>query len=86
MDRFTLAYLGFLTSYAGDWERGGAPSAKARSLNPYHPGWYWLSKTSSSVSARLALRQTRDFSLYLVTLRPETGMLREIGPNPTVLV
>jgi TolB-like protein len=42
MDGFTLAYLGFLTAYAGDWERGGAMSATARSLNPHHPGWYWF--------------------------------------------
>jgi hypothetical protein len=42
MDGFTLVYLGFLTAYAGDWERGGALSAKARSLNPHHPGWYWF--------------------------------------------
>jgi TolB-like protein len=42
MDGFTLAYLGFLTAYAGDWERGSAMSAKARSLNPHHPGWYWF--------------------------------------------
>jgi TolB-like protein len=42
MDGFTLAYLGFLTAYAGDWERGGALSAKARNLNPHHPGWYWF--------------------------------------------
>jgi TolB-like protein len=42
IDGFTLAYLGFLTAYAGDWERGGALSAKARSLNPHHPGWYWF--------------------------------------------
>ena len=42
MDGFTLAYLGFLTAYAGDWERGGAMSAKARSMNPHHPGWYWF--------------------------------------------
>jgi hypothetical protein len=42
MDGFTLAYLGFLTAYAGDWERGGALSAKARILNPHHPGWYWF--------------------------------------------
>jgi TolB-like protein len=42
MDGFTLAYLGFLTAYAGDWEGGGALSAKARSLNPHHPGWYWF--------------------------------------------
>jgi TolB-like protein len=42
MDGFTLAYLGFLTAYAGDWEHGAALSAKARSLNPHHPGWYWF--------------------------------------------
>jgi TolB-like protein/tetratricopeptide (TPR) repeat protein len=42
MDGFTLAYLGFLIAYAGDWERGGELSAKARSLNPHHPGWYWF--------------------------------------------
>jgi TolB-like protein/tetratricopeptide (TPR) repeat protein len=42
MDGFTLAYLGFLTAYAGDWERGGDLSATARSLNPHHPGWYWF--------------------------------------------
>lgn len=42
MDGFTLAYLGFLTAYAGDWERGGTLSAKARGLNPHHPGWYWF--------------------------------------------
>lgn len=42
MDGFTIAYLGFLTAYAGDWERGRALSAKARGLNPHHPGWYWF--------------------------------------------
>ena len=31
MDGFTLAYLGFLTAYGGDWERGERLSAKARS-------------------------------------------------------
>jgi hypothetical protein len=42
MDGFTLAYLGFLIAYAEDCERGGVLSAKARSLNPHHPGWYWF--------------------------------------------
>ena len=42
MDGFTVAYLGFLIAYAGDWERGRTLSAKARSLNPHHPGWYWF--------------------------------------------
>jgi Flp pilus assembly protein TadD len=42
MDGFTLAYLGFLIAYAGDWQRGGELSRKARGLNPHHPGWYWF--------------------------------------------
>jgi TolB-like protein len=42
LDGFTLAFLGFLIAYSGDWERGGALSARARSLNPHHPGWYWF--------------------------------------------
>jgi tetratricopeptide (TPR) repeat protein len=42
MDGFTLAYLGFLTAYVGDWERGCALAEQARNLNPHHPGWYWF--------------------------------------------
>jgi tetratricopeptide (TPR) repeat protein len=42
MDGFTIAYVGFLIAYAGDWERGCALAARARSLNPNHPGWYWF--------------------------------------------
>jgi TolB-like protein len=42
MDGFTMAYLGFLIAYSGDWERGCALSEQARGLNPHHPGWYWF--------------------------------------------
>jgi TolB-like protein/predicted Ser/Thr protein kinase len=42
MDGFTIAYLGFLIAYAGDWEHGCALSERARNLNPSHPGWYWF--------------------------------------------
>jgi len=42
MDGFTAAYLGFLIAYAGDWERGCALAARARQINPHHPGWYWF--------------------------------------------
>ena len=42
MDGFTLAYLGFLTAYGGDWEAGCALTERARGLNPHHPGWYWF--------------------------------------------
>jgi len=42
MDGFTFGYLGMLTSFAGDWDRGCSLSEKARRLNPHHPGWYWF--------------------------------------------
>ena len=42
MDGYVAAYQGFLTAYAGDWERGCALAERARQLNPHHPGWYWL--------------------------------------------
>ena len=42
MDGFTFGYLGMLTAFAGDWERGCSMSEKARRLNPEHPGWYWF--------------------------------------------
>jgi TolB-like protein/tetratricopeptide (TPR) repeat protein len=42
MDGFTVAYMGFLIAYAGDWERGCTLAAQARELNPHHPGWYWF--------------------------------------------
>lgn len=42
MDGYAAAYQGFLTAYAGDWERGCALAERARKLNPHHPGWYWF--------------------------------------------
>ena len=39
MDGFTLAYLGLVIAYSGDWERGCALAERARGLNPHHPGW-----------------------------------------------
>jgi serine/threonine protein kinase len=42
MDGFTTGYLGMLTAYSGDWERGCAMAEKARKLNPHHPSWYWF--------------------------------------------
>jgi TolB-like protein len=42
MDGFTFAYLGMLTAFAGDWDRGCALSEQGRNLNPHHPGWYWF--------------------------------------------
>jgi TolB-like protein/Flp pilus assembly protein TadD len=38
----TLAGLGGMMAYAGDWERGCALVERAARLNPRHPGGYWF--------------------------------------------
>ena len=42
MDGATIASVGLLIAYAGDWERGCAVVERAAQLNPRHPGWYWF--------------------------------------------
>jgi TolB-like protein len=42
LEGYTLAYLGMLMAYSGDWERGCALADRAMLLNPNHPGWYWF--------------------------------------------
>jgi TolB-like protein len=41
MDGNSIAFVGELLTYAGDWERGLALAERAKQLNPHHPGWYW---------------------------------------------
>ena len=41
MDGDSIAFLGELLTYAGDWDRGLALAGRAKQLNPHHPGWYW---------------------------------------------
>jgi serine/threonine protein kinase len=40
MDGCTVAFMGNLLAYAGDWERGCELTERAMKLNPNHPGWY----------------------------------------------
>ena len=42
MDGNSIAFLGELLSYAGNWERGIELAARAKELNPHHPGFYWF--------------------------------------------
>jgi serine/threonine protein kinase/tetratricopeptide (TPR) repeat protein len=41
-DGCTIAFLGILMAYAGDWDHGLALAERAMHLNPHHPGWYRL--------------------------------------------
>jgi TolB-like protein/cytochrome c-type biogenesis protein CcmH/NrfG len=42
MDGGTVAFMGVLMAYAGDWEHGCAAVERAAELNPRHPGSYWF--------------------------------------------
>jgi tetratricopeptide (TPR) repeat protein len=41
MDGNSLAFLGEMLVYSGSAERGLELAARAKLLNPSHPGWYW---------------------------------------------
>jgi TolB-like protein/Flp pilus assembly protein TadD len=40
MDSSTMALLGTMIAYIGDWEDGVRLVERAKQLNPHHPGWY----------------------------------------------
>lgn len=42
-DGSTMAMLGILFGYSGDWDRGVELTTRAMALNPHHPGWYRFS-------------------------------------------
>jgi TolB-like protein len=39
-DSDAMAMIGIMTAYTGDWVHGRELSARARAINPNHPGWY----------------------------------------------
>jgi adenylate cyclase len=43
-DGYAKAWLGTLTAYSGDWDRGLPLVAEALKLNPNHPGWYYFAE------------------------------------------
>jgi len=45
MDGATVAFMGILLAFAGDWERGCAVADSAMNLHPNFPGWYRLAET-----------------------------------------
>ena len=42
MDGNSMAFLGELLTYSGEWEQSVALVGRAKQLNPNHPGWYWF--------------------------------------------
>jgi hypothetical protein len=41
MDGSSMAFLGMLLAYAGDWERGCTLAETGMRLNPQHLEYYW---------------------------------------------
>lgn len=66
MDGNSLANLGELLTFAGDFERGLELSQRAKQLNPHHPGWYWYANFYQAFSLndyRAALGFARKVNL-----------------------
>jgi non-specific serine/threonine protein kinase len=42
MDGNSIAFVGDMFVHMGDSERGLELAARAKKLNPHHPGWYWF--------------------------------------------
>ena len=70
MDGNSLALLGELLVYAGDTERGLTLSARARQLNPHHPGWYRYADFFNAYwsSATIAARSSRALKFNMPSL------------------
>jgi len=60
----TLAGLGTLTAYAGEWEKGCALVERAVQLNPRHPGWYRFALFANAYRQR-DYRSAVDIALKL---------------------
>jgi hypothetical protein len=42
MDGATIAYMGILMGFSGDWEHGISLTERGMQLNPNHPGWHLM--------------------------------------------
>ena len=87
-DCTTVAMMGLLIAYAGDWEHGIQLIEKARTLNPYHPGWYYLPLAANHYRARdyekaLEAAQKVDMPgywanhMFLTAIYGQLGRIRE---------
>lgn len=88
MDACTLAFMGILIGYAGDWERGCALAERAMQINPHHPGWYRFAAFNYAYSRHdfdgaleVALKLNMPSYFYThYALAAAYGQLGELGP------
>lgn len=65
---YTLACLGRLICYAGEWERGIALSQRAIELNAHHPGWYYMGMVMNEYRQR---RYAETLAMLRAGLKPD---------------
>lgn len=68
-DSDSMAMIGILMSYGGEWERGVELAGRAMALNPNHPGWYRFSIAFNQLrlgefEAALATAQRINLPMY----------------------
>ena len=71
-DSNTMAMLGLLHCYSGDWDLGIQLTTRAMDLNPHHPGWYRFGIFFNEYRQRryaeaLAIAQTINMPDYFAT-------------------
>jgi TolB-like protein/Tfp pilus assembly protein PilF len=62
MDGNSIASLGEMLTFSGNWERGLALVERAKQLNPNHPGWYWYANFHHAYSQH-DYQSALDFAL-----------------------
>ena len=72
----SVASLGGMIAYSGDWERGCSLVQKAAKYHPQHPGWYWFAlfynayrkgDYSEALGIALKINLPQFFYTHLVT-------------------
>ena len=81
MDGGTVAFMGVLISYSGDWDHGCAMVERAAELNPRHPGWYHVSSLLQRVPQTRLRRGARsslkiNLPAFLLHPRRDRGGVR----------
>jgi adenylate cyclase len=71
-DAVTVAFMGILMAYSGDWDHGVQLARDAARLNPHHPGWFsfaevWWHYRRQEWQEALAVAQHINMPTYFYT-------------------
>jgi TolB-like protein len=80
-DSDSMAMIGILRSYGGEWDRGLELAEQAMSLNPNHPGWYRFGRVFDQLRKReyeAALETAQRINLPLYFADPYVRSLAHV--------